>query len=72
MPEICPRCGLPKELCVCDILDKEGSKKVKVFTAKRKFMKYVTIVEGLSSDELDKTAKELKRLLACGGTTKHG
>jgi translation initiation factor 1 len=72
MSEICPRCGLPKELCVCDILDREASKKIKIYTAKRKFDKFVTVVEGMAGDELEKTAKELKRILACGGTYKDG
>jgi len=30
MSEICPKCGLPKELCVCDILERETFKKIKV------------------------------------------
>jgi len=72
MSEICPRCGLPKELCVCDILDREASKKIKIYTAKRKFDKFVTVVEGMAGDELEKTTKELKRILACGGTYKDG
>lgn len=72
MAEICPRCGLPKELCVCDVLDRETTKKIKVYSVKRKFDKYMTIVEGLTGEELNKTTVELKRLLACGGTDKNG
>jgi translation initiation factor 1 len=72
MPDVCPKCGLPKDLCVCDILDRETIKKIRVYTDKKKFKKYVTIVEGLSGDELEKTAKELKRQLAVGGTYKNG
>ena len=72
MPEICPKCGLPMDLCVCDVLEKETNKKIKVYSEKRKFRKYVVIVEGLSGDELEKAAKELKRMLACGGTYKNG
>ena len=68
MADICPNCGLPKELCVCNILDRETESKIKVFTKKAKFDKYVTVVEGISLDEIDKTAKSLKRILACGGT----
>ncbi len=70
--EICPRCGLPKELCVCDILDKEGAKRIKVTTQKTKFNKVMTVVSGLVGDELEKTAKDLKRILSCGGTAKNG
>ncbi len=72
MSEICPKCGLPKELCVCDVLDKETARRIKISTEKKKFKKYMVVVEGLSGDELEKTAKELKRILACGGTYKNG
>ncbi|MEM0201114.1 MAG: stress response translation initiation inhibitor YciH [Candidatus Micrarchaeaceae archaeon] len=72
MPDICPKCGLPKEICVCDVLNKETNRKIKVYTEKKKFKKYMTVVSGLTGEELDKTAKELKRMLACGGTSKNG
>lgn len=72
MSEICPKCGLPKELCVCDILERETSKKIKVYVEKKKFQKYMTIVEGLANDELERVAKSLKSMLACGGTYKNG
>lgn len=72
MTEVCPKCGLPKELCVCDILDKETTRRIKISTEKKKFRKYMVVVEGLAGDELEKTAKELKRILACGGTYKNG
>ncbi len=70
MPDICPNCGLPKELCVCNILDRETESKIKVYLKKAKFDKYLTVVEGIGADELGKTAKSLKRILACGGTAK--
>ena len=72
MPDMCPRCGLPKELCVCDILDREATKRIKVYKTKAKFSKFVTIVEGLTGDELERTAKQLKSKLACGGTYQKG
>ncbi|MGC8586488.1 MAG: stress response translation initiation inhibitor YciH [Candidatus Micrarchaeia archaeon] len=72
MSEICPRCGLPKELCVCDVLDKETESKIKIYTKKAKFNKVVTIVEGIGNDDIERTAKSLKRTLACGGTYKDG
>jgi translation initiation factor 1 len=72
MPEMCPRCGLPKEICVCEILDREATRRIKVYRAKAKFSKFVTVVEGLSGDELDRTTKELKTKLACGGSHKKG
>lgn len=70
MADICPRCGLPTELCVCNVLDRETETKIKVFTKKAKFDKYVTVVEGINPDEIDRTTKSLKRILACGGTNK--
>ena len=72
MAETCPKCGLPKELCVCEVLDRETTKKIKVYKEKKKFQKYATIVEGLTGDELENTAKSLKHILACGGTHKNG
>ncbi len=72
MPDICPKCGLPKEICVCDVLNKETNRRIKVYTEKKKFRKYMTIVSGLTGEEMDKTLKELKTALACGGTNKNG
>lgn len=68
MPDICPKCGLPLELCVCNVLERETETKIKVYTKKAKFDKLVTVVEGISPDEIERTAKSLKRALACGGT----
>ena len=70
MADVRPNCGLPKELCVCNILDRETESKIKVYTKKAKFDKYITVVEGIGLDEIEKTAKSLKRILACGGTAK--
>ena len=72
MPEICPKCGLPKEICACDILDKEEVRKIKVYATKKRFRKLVTIIEGLDGERLEQTARELKQKLACGGTVKDG
>ena len=65
----CPRCGLPKELCVCDEMTKEGQR-VRVRRDKRTYGKFVTIVDGLDNMDVQRIAKELKRKLACGGTSK--
>lgn len=70
MPDVCPRCGLPKEICVCSVLDKEAEGRIKVYTKKAKFDKIVTVVDGIGADELESATKNLKRALACGGTTK--
>ncbi len=72
MSEICPKCGLPKEICVCSVLDKETENRIKVYTKKAKFQKKMTVVEGIPENELEEVAKALKRILACGGTYKDG
>ena len=73
MSEICPVCGLVKELCVCETIAKE-SQKILVYIEKKKFNKMYTIVEGIDAKEIDmkETAKKLKSKLACGGTIKNG
>ena len=70
MDEICSKCGLPKNLCVCQEIAKE-EQKIKIRVDKRRFGKIVTIVSGLESsvNPVD-ILKELKRKLACGGTAK--
>ncbi len=70
MSEVCPKCGLPKELCVCGAIDKEAQK-IKVYTEKRRFGKISTIVEGIDANAKE-TASQLKSRLACGGTLKEG
>lgn len=72
MSEICSTCGLPKEICACQTIEKETTTKLKVYTTKKRFNKLVTVVEGLQGVELDTGAKELKRKLACGGSVKDG
>jgi len=68
--EICPVCGLPKDLCVCDSLDKEETRLIKVYTSKAKFNKVMTVVEGITKNQLKSVMKDLKRWLACGGSIK--
>lgn len=68
---ICDKCGLPKELCVCEIIERE-SQKIKVYTTMRKFKKPVTIIEGIDKNSSKNILKELKRKLACGGSYKDG
>ena len=69
MSEICPVCGLPKELCVCGTIAKENLE-IEVKVEKRKFGKIYTVISGLNSKNLDikDLAKTLKKKLACGGT----
>ncbi len=72
MGAICPKCGMPKEICVCEELDKQETSKIKVYVTKKKFKKLVTVIEGIDKAQLDSTAKSLKQKLACGGTAKEG
>ncbi len=73
MSEICTKCGLPKELCVCETIAKE-SQKIIVKLVKKKFNKVSTIVEGIDEKEINlkDLAKRLKNQFACGGTAKEG
>lgn len=73
MPEICPVCGLPKEICVCEEIARE-QQRINVYAVKRKFGKVVTIVEGIDEKQvnLKDLTKKLKTKLACGGTTRDG
>ena len=72
MEEICPKCGLPKNLCICEQIAKE-QQKIKIRVDNRRFRKTVTIVSGLGSDvNAEGLTKQLKKSLACGGTLKKG
>lgn len=73
MNEICSKCGLPKDLCVCETIAKE-EQKITVRSEKRKFGKLITVVEGINDKSIDlkDLAKKLKSKLACGGTAKGG
>jgi len=68
---VCPTCGLPKELCVCESIAKE-TQKITVYMEKKKFGKKYTVIEGIDKKEinLNQLAKKLKAKLACGGTAK--
>ncbi len=71
MSEICHKCGLPKDLCVCETIAKE-EQQIKVKIVKRRFGKLTTIVEGFDSDiNLKELTKKLKSKFACGGTLKN-
>ena len=73
MSEICSKCGLPKELCVCETIAKE-SQKIVVKLEKKKFNKIYTVVHGIDDKEINlkEVTKNLKNFLACGGTVKDG
>lgn len=65
----CPKCGLPEELCVCEDMTREGQK-IRVYTTRRRYGKFVTVVEGFQNTNVEQIGKELKKKLACGGTHK--
>lgn len=69
--EICLKCGLPKALCVCKVIEREA-KVIKIHTVMRKFNKPITIVEGIEEKSGKSVSKQLKTRLACGGTFKDG
>ncbi len=72
MTEICPNCGLPKDICACETIARE-EEKIKVSVEKKRFRKSATIIEGISKDVNSKDIlKQLKTKLACGGTIKNG
>ncbi|MBS3135335.1 translation initiation factor [Candidatus Woesearchaeota archaeon] len=73
MSEICSKCGLPKELCVCEAIARE-SQEITISLDKKKFGKTYTVVRGIDEKEinLDELIKKLKSKLACGGTAKEG
>lgn len=68
MPEICNKCGLPKDICACGEISKEQARII-IRAVKRRYGKKVTLVEGLDSGQKE-TMKKLKTKLACGGTVK--
>jgi translation initiation factor 1 len=70
--EICPKCGLPREACVCEEIAKT-EQRTQVFTKKRRYGKIVTLVSGIEDSSIDikEIAKKLKQELACGGTIKN-
>ncbi len=73
MSDVCPKCGLARELCVCETIAKEDQRII-VKTEKRKFGKLITIVIGINAKDIDikDVAKRLKSKFACGGTVKEG
>jgi len=69
MQGICPRCGLPTELCVCGEISRE-QQKISIYSETRRFGKVVTVIEGLDEkkSDLKELLKKLKSKMACGGT----
>ena len=70
--EICPKCGLPIQACVCDEIIK-SSQKIKITNEKKRYGKIVTVINGFNNSVKEKDiAKRLKSGLAGGGTFKEG
>ncbi|MBI5347439.1 MAG: stress response translation initiation inhibitor YciH [Candidatus Aenigmarchaeota archaeon] len=69
---VCPKCGLPPELCVCETIAKE-SQKIKVSVVQKRFRKNMTLVRGIDTSSINtkELLKKLKSKLACGGTYKN-
>ena len=68
--EICPKCGLPEQACVCEQIVK-SSQRIKITTDRKRYGKIVTVVSGFGEGiDVKKIAKALKNELACGGTSK--
>ncbi len=73
MSEICSKCGLPKQLCICQTIAKT-EQKIKVKLETRKYKKAITLIEGINEKQINikEIAKKLKEKFACGGTSKNG
>ncbi|OYT36361.1 stress response translation initiation inhibitor YciH [Candidatus Pacearchaeota archaeon ex4484_71] len=70
--EICPKCGLPVQACVCEQIVK-SSQRITIGKDKKRYGKIVTVVSGFDNAvNVKKIAKSLKNELACGGTAKDG
>jgi len=72
MAEICPTCGLPQDICVCEEISKE-QQRIRVRLETRKWGKAVTIIDGINDKDanLSRLAQKLKTYCACGGTAKN-
>lgn len=70
---VCPVCGLPEELCMCEEIARE-QQKIKISSDRRRYGKEVTIVEGIDVVDIniEEIASTLKKKCAAGGTIKDG
>jgi len=72
MAEICSKCGLPLDICVCEEISKE-QQRIRVRLETRKWGRAVTIIDGINDKDADlgRLAQKLKAHCACGGTAKN-
>ena len=69
--DICPKCGLPIQACVCGEIAKT-QQKIDVKTERRRFGKVNTLISGFDDGvDIKDIAKKLKMKRACGGTVKN-
>jgi translation initiation factor 1 len=69
--DICPKCGLPIQACVCSEIAKT-QQNIEVKTEKRRFGKITTLVLGFDDGvDIKSVARALKAKRACGGTLKN-
>jgi len=67
--DICPVCGLPVELCVCDSLSAD-EQEIVISNDKRKWGKVVTLIsfKGKTDANLDQILTKAKKKVGAGGT----
>ncbi|MEW6063194.1 MAG: stress response translation initiation inhibitor YciH [Nanoarchaeota archaeon] len=72
MIDVCPKCGLRKELCVCEAIAKE-SQKIVIGVVEKRYGKKMTTIEVSNTKDIDlkELLKILKSHFACGGTIKN-
>ena len=71
MTEVCPVCGLPKNLCICGTIS-QAQQKIKIYTKNVSYKRVVTVISGIDPklNDIYKLVKTLKTKIACGGTYK--
>ena len=64
MAEVCSQCGLPQDLCICEVIARE-QQKIEVKIERRKFGKKYTIITGIKKEaNISEITKKLKVKLA--------
>ena len=72
MAEICPVCGLPRDICVCGEISRE-QQRIRLRLEIGKWRRKNTIIDGIDNKNTDlgRLAQKLKSFCACGGTAKN-